>query len=241
MNTYKDRQIIVEEVNIETNEQLSLVQVKFRVGKDIKCFFNSQVCENKYFNTGVTISKSLAVVPFVCNVLPLVWLTDSELILEELDSCFNESIPNIKKGYETIYPRLNFNGLVSVQSVVVNENDGHGSLCLFSGGVDSIATIIAHMSEKPMLFSVHGADIPLNDEVAWRVMEQHLVKMADGWSLRNICCHSNFRCFMDEECLCKLLSTIGLKYDWWTGFQACLGLVGLVAPLTKDLKIKKSF
>jgi len=234
------KKIIVDDVHISRDEQSVTVQVKFSVGEDLEQYIDSQILENKYFAVadGGVIPKSLAVVPFVCNVLPLVWLTDAELVLDELDNCFYESIPNIKKGYEDMYPQLCFKGHIVVKTNVVNDNFGQKSLCLFSGGVDSYATLFAHMSEKPLLLAVHGADVPLSDIAAWAIVEQGIIDTAKQFSLDYICCQSNFRTFVNEQNLNVLLSKIKCKEDWWHGFQHGIGLIGLVAPLSTVESIK---
>lgn len=49
------------------------------------------------------VPDSIASIPFVCCVLPIVWMSDSILEIPELDEAFYDCIPNVKKGYETLY------------------------------------------------------------------------------------------------------------------------------------------
>ena len=44
------------------------------------------------------VPKNIAVIPFIVNVLPIVWLTDAILEVEELDRTFYNSINRFKQG-----------------------------------------------------------------------------------------------------------------------------------------------
>lgn len=43
------------------------------------------------------VPHSIAVIPFVCNILPIVWLIDAELTIDEIDRNFFDSIESFKK------------------------------------------------------------------------------------------------------------------------------------------------
>ena len=50
------------------------------------------------------VPDGIAAIPFVCNVLPLVWLSDALLEVPELDYAFYECIPQFKEGYCAMFP-----------------------------------------------------------------------------------------------------------------------------------------
>ena len=45
------------------------------------------------------VPDSILVIPFLCNILPIVWITNSTLIVDKIDKNFYESIDKFKKGY----------------------------------------------------------------------------------------------------------------------------------------------
>ena len=62
--------------------------------------------ENFFVEYSCNISNipfGIAVIPFLCNILPIVWVYDADVYLEVCDKTFLESIPEFKKGYEDMY------------------------------------------------------------------------------------------------------------------------------------------
>ncbi|MDU1906884.1 MAG: hypothetical protein E6760_00310, partial [Eggerthella sp.] len=82
------------------------------------------------------VSRAIAVVPFLCNVLPIAWIYDACIELEEVDADFFYAVNEIKRGYENLYPQYPFAGDITADRLVksVRSSDGiPGSLALFSG------------------------------------------------------------------------------------------------------------
>lgn len=168
----------------------------------------------------------------MCNVLPIVWLTDATLYLDELDEDFYNCVEKLKQGYREIYPNLQFKGKIECKKIrYEREECNQRSLVFFSGGVDAFATLIAHIDEFPTLFSICGADVKLANITGWNTVMKQIKEVSDNFNLSTIQCYSNFREFIDEEKLCELVTDLGAKDDYWHGFQHGIGLIGHVAPL----------
>lgn len=85
--------------------------IDFEVSNNLKTYFKSTTFWYKMEGLK-NVPKSIVVIPFVCNILPIAWLANSTIFLQELDVDFYKSIEEIKKGYINMYPMLSFNGLV---------------------------------------------------------------------------------------------------------------------------------
>ncbi|MCM1137466.1 MAG: hypothetical protein NC453_02655 [Muribaculum sp.] len=95
--------------------------VKFEASEDMKRFFKSPYeFRTSYSSSIVGVPDSIAVIPFICNVLPIIWLSDSTLEVNEIDKDFYESIPNFKMGYTKMYPMLKFKGNYIANSLFSN-------------------------------------------------------------------------------------------------------------------------
>ena len=212
----------------------NLIKVSFEYSIELKQYFltNEFTCEYNFLRED--IPYGIAVIPFVCNVLPIVWLTDSELILSELDEDFCRSIDLFKQGYIDMYPMLEFRGKTSVGEVkkYIPHNSG-GSACFFSGGVDAFNTLFQHLDEHPALITVWGADVSLNDVRGWEIVRQHSQNTAEQLNLNFYTIKCNFHCFLNERILNKMIRSSG--DGWWHGFQHGVGLIGLAAPLAYSL------
>lgn len=193
-------------------------------------FIPPNVFITEYNQDLIDLPENIAVIPFLCNILPIIWLTNSELILDEIDQDFYNSIDCFKKGYIQMYPMLSFQGTISAKKIIENTpSQQNHCACFFSAGIDAFATLIAHLSDKPDLISLRGSDIDLNDSDGWRNFETTLAKTKRLFDFSQKKVTSNFRKIINEGLLNSLVTLSG--DGWWHGFQHGIGLIGHAAPL----------
>lgn len=202
----------------------------YDISENIKKYFNTK--ENfyvEYSDSIVDVPEGVMVIPFICNILPIIWLTNSILIIDEIDEDFYNSINNFKQGYINMYPNLKFNGELKINRIVNNLQKQTNNGTLFSGGVDAFATLIAHIKEKPTLITVWGADIHIDDTEGWQNVYQHILDTAQLFNLPFSIIKCNLKDFLNPKTTCDLVRKSG--DDYWHGFQHGIGLLGLSSPL----------
>lgn len=227
--------IRVSNITIEKNKLF----VKFIVSDNLKIYFKEMSFWAEYSEDISDTPNSIAIIPFLCNVLPLVWVTDSDFVFDEIDATFYDNIHKIKKGYIEMYPMLKFGGNIIIRSTINNKKDDFCTknvACLFSGGIDAFATLFAHIKEMPQLISIWGADIKLKDDKSWFVAKNHIDNTANACNLQTpINIKSNFVEFLDQiECNRLVQST---KFNYWYGLQHGIGLLSLCAPIAYSKSI----
>lgn len=217
------------------------ISISFNVSNELKRFFNTfsfeYSCEDAEY-----IPNSVLVIPFVCNVIPLVWLTDSVLYLKELDSSFYKSIDEFKKGYIQMYPMLSFRGDIQVESLENNEYVPERNLVLFSGGVDALTTTLRHKDENIELLTLWGsADFPLDDNRGWRIQWENIKYNASQLNLIPHYMRTNFYEFIPSwgNDYHDLIGSVGKKEEisWWHEMQHGIGIIGHAAPYAYLYKI----
>ncbi len=172
----------------------------------------------------------MAIIPFVCNILPILWITDSTLVVGQIDEDFYHSIPRIREGYAKMYPKVDFRGNIEAAEIV-RERFSPGerrSLLFFSGGVDANSSLIAHRDESPCLMTIWGADITPDNETGWQKVHGHTVRTATEFGLPYVEVKSNFRTFLDPSRFGREKA----KWDnsYWHRLQHGIGLIGHAAP-----------
>ena len=212
------------------------IEYKYEVMGEWKEAFNLEESFFIEYSRDISgISQSTAIVPFICNILPIAWVYDAEIHAERCDKAFYESISEFKKGYFDMYPHMDFKG--NFQSDILEENcynDG-GAAAFFSGGVDAFNTLVNHCDEKPLLMTIWGADVKLNDTAGWKNVENHLKFTAEKFGIQFITIKSNFRQFIKESVLSTKVR--GISGDnWWHGFQHGIGIIGHAAPVCSAMK-----
>jgi hypothetical protein len=184
------------------------------------------------------IPDGILIIPFLCNVLPIAWVVNATIHVDEIDKNFYESISEFKKGYYNMYPLINFSGKVMANKTFEYNIPPPPSICskrrnnlvFFSGGVDAFNTLINHYEEKPILMTLWGSDIFFDDTQGWNNVKEHVYKTAEQLCLEYILIKSNFRKFLNESSLSKLVSKRA-NDGWWHGFQHGIGIIGHAAPV----------
>ena len=221
--------IRIENICIDSNK----IEIIYSISEGLNTFFSEKEKSFwiEYSEDISSVPPGIAVIPFVCNVLPIIWLTDSVLYLSSIDKTFYDSIKEFKQGYVNMYPMLEFKGSVEPQKIVDNHygTDG-GNAAFFSGGVDAFTTLICHRSEHPTLITLRGADVKLDDTEGWTNVYNHLQDTVKQFNLPTpICVTSNFRTFIDEGRLSQLV--VKSNDGWWHGFQHGIGILSQAAPI----------
>lgn len=213
--------------------------VAFSLSANLNRYFNEPHLFRVEYSQDISgVPEGILVIPFITNVLPIIWLTDAVLHVPRLDRVFYDSIPEIKKGYADMSPMLTFKGRVEVDEL--EEHDVSPSeqvAAFFSGGVDAFTTLIRHREEKPILLTMRGSDIKLTDEEGWQVVHDHTLETARQFDLPEpVFITSNFRTFLREGDLTNLVKASGDNY--WHGYQHGIGLIGHAAPVAFRRRLK---
>ena len=205
------------------------VTCKFTLTGEWEKFFTADSMKVEYGIDISNVPKSVAVIPFLANILPIVWVCDAELVIPELDKSFYDSIPDFKKGYTDMYPMLDLKGTVTVGSIIDNALQGTGAIAFFSGGVDAFNTLVKHATEKPTLVTLWGADVKLSDSEGWEKVETHIKGTAKAFGIEYVSVKTEFRSFIKESPLSVAVEKSG--DGWWHGFQHGIGIICHAAPI----------
>ncbi|MBO5870958.1 MAG: hypothetical protein J6Q89_09435 [Clostridia bacterium] len=226
---------IIKLINIQKKEHT--LEYEFTTTEGLRKYFSGKPFRIEYTFSVESIPNSIAAVPFVCNVLPIIWLTNSVLELNELDKAFYDSIPQFKQGYVEMFPECNFLGIISVKSLVECDIPStEKSATFFSGGLDAVNTLVMHLDEKPALISIWGSDIKYENASGWKVVHDEISKTAKLYNLNDIVIRSTFREFDNEY---ELENTI--KINWWHDLKHGIGLLGHAAPYVYEQGISKLY
>ena len=206
------------------------IEYDFSVSDGFIKFFSGRKFIIEYPENMELVPDAIAAVPFVCNVLPLIWLADALLEVPELDQAFYDCIPDIQKGYSAMFPESVFAGTVVVRSLVRCDIPGTDRCAaFFSGGLDSVQTLISHLDEKPELISIWGSDIRYDNDEGWKLVHQGIAEYSEKYGLKDVVIKSTFREFEIEWKLDESYKA-QLKDGWWHGVQHGIGLISHAAP-----------
>lgn len=178
------------------------------------------------------VPRGIAIIPLLSNILPIIWFSNSEIIIDELDETFYKSIEKIKNAYMKMHSKANLRGEIIVKKIINYDYKASNECAtFFSGGVDSLSTLISRIDRQPKLVTLWGSDIKLQDKIGWNNVENEVVNFAENMNLKNVFIKSSFREFINEGILTKKYSKCMKDDDnWWHGAQHGIGLIGHIAP-----------
>ncbi len=204
------------------------LDIKFKMSEDFKDFLKEKHYFIEYLKLDYDLRDcpdSICVIPAVSNLLPLIWFFNSRLIVDELDKNFFKSIDDIKKGYQHMFPFIDFKGKVIVKNLVDNEYEAEdNSVVLFSQGIDSLNTFVNHADENLHLTTIHGSDIPLSKTEGLEYLSKTIDEFAKTHDCENSFIKSNFRRCMNYPNLDDQLPE-NMKKSWWHQLQHGIGIL----------------
>ena len=183
------------------------------------------------------VPKAILTIPAVANIAPVCWATDADLFIDTLDRTFCNSLQRVQDAFSDFYPILETSASTFVnkpRDVPAPLNDESSSGVLFSGGIDSLATLVRQHKESPTLFTVRGADIGLDQDDAWQRTRSLVSKCAAEYDLENQFIESNLYTFINRPTLSGLFGYDITDGAWWSGVQHGMGLLGISAPVAYD-------
>lgn len=89
--------------------QQSAVTYSCHIEGDWKKYFRQDVPMCVEYSMDISgVPESVLVLPLLCNIMPIAWLCDAQICLEEVDADFCEHLGEIRAGYQTMYPMFKF-------------------------------------------------------------------------------------------------------------------------------------
>lgn len=206
------------------------IEYTFQVSQGLSRFFSGKPFWIEYPVDVESVPDGIAAVPFAACVLPLIWVSDATLEVPELDKAFYGCIPELKKGYEAMYPETSFAGRLEVGKRIECQTPASKKCAaFFSGGLDSVLTLLRHLEEKPDLISIWGSDVTVDNEEGWKPVDEAISAYTRKYDLNGVTIRSAFRDFDLEWELDKVYME-QLKANWWYGMKHGLALLGHAAP-----------
>ena len=232
--------VVLDNVTVNKNR----IDYSYSKDKELELFFDDDYPFFIEYMTDISfeqVPKSILTVPFVTNLLPLCWLADFTIEVNELDEAFYHSIEDIKRGFQQIYPTVKIGGEVVAKELVKNDYEtSDKKACLFSGGVDASFTFMRHRDEHPTILNVWGVDVSFDDTEGHKEVDEYCKKLAQEFKTEYICIKSTIRKFVDEVYLNKAMYKL-LEDYWWHGAQHSIGLLSLLAPYDYVHKVKTNY
>lgn len=222
--------------------QGSYVSYRFEARGKIKEYLNTDTFFIAYNQDMTSVPKSILTIPFVSSLIPLMWLTNTVMWVEELDRTFYDSIFKVQAAYQRLYYHYELKGnLVPAKLVENTFEPKRDSLLLFSGGIDANTTYVRIRQQNPLLFNIQGWYKKLSDvDEAAEADIRDITKFAQMENLDFTYAKSNFAVLLNNAVFAKNIQK-KLGDSWWHGFQHSMAFISIAIPLAYLHKIQNIY
>lgn len=188
------------------------------------------------YDASVSLSdmeNTLLAIPFLLNVLPLIWISSETFRVRRLDGALAASLEETREAFRALYPRHRWDGSLRADEVtpVADSAAGRNKAMLFSGGVDSVYSALRH--RRPLELITILSSLGVFD---WREPDSN--RAAREYFERFAECHGHRLHFVASN-LGTLISPQALRGIWprprfWLNeVQHGLGFAGITAPVLR--------
>lgn len=218
------------------------VEYNFHVTGILAPYFTSNTLWVDYQENMEEVPYSLLVAPFVASILPLMWVTNTVMWVNEIDRNFYESILRVKDAYQRLYYHYPLRGNIIPAKFVENKlSINKEALLLFSGGLDANCSYVRIHDKKPLLLNIQGWYRNLSDIDSAAEAD---IRDTGNFAKREGCdfsfAKSNFAVLVRENLWTK---NIRPKFgdSWWHGFQHSMAFITIAMPLAFKYGIEKIY
>lgn len=166
--------------------------------------------------------------PFLVELAPVIWRLGLHVTCTYGEKDFFENLTLLRNAYRTIWKELPFLGSINpLFNKAVSQNNnvsdfeniqtqkGSG-ISLYSGGVDSISSLINHIDDISTLLTFIGGDIALNDTKGHATVKNKSLSLAKKLNKDSVGIISNFQDLLKYKYLDNYLPKSCI---WWTCIQ----------------------
>ena len=210
------------------------IDYELDVSANIRKYFFTRKPWVKY-DVEIQNIPSINTIPILSSVLPLAWLTGSDIEVDTIDSNYLEGVTNIQKDFKYMYPNGRFETTIHYNSAEINSSSVNElSYALnFSGGLDSTYTLIENLSLNPRLIMLFGADMDSDNNDEINEVKIRYSKFASRHGLKINFIETNARESLDEDRITHDFYNV-LGAHFWGQLQIGMFHIGMVAPLSMN-------
>lgn len=184
---------------------------------------------------GVDISDvppGILYIPAVSNVVQVAWATGVDVQVSTLDATFAAALTLIQEIIKSFVPAFPCSTSIHVDRLETNRFRGSKVALLFSGGLDSVTSLIKCRDKVSVLIFLRGADIPLRyKEFVEREFSRN-ARFAASQGLDFASPTIDIWSFLNHKLLTADFGRYLANGSWWGGLHHMVAMVGTCAPLS---------
>ena len=191
-----------------------------------------------YYDTDIYADPSIINIPLLATILPLAWITGSDVHLNVIDRRFKESMDHLQQDFKKTYSLGPFTTKIKAKKLTDNKisliDTEAKTALLFSGGVDSTYSMVKNLEHKPRLLMIWGVDnFPYPENKSqWDLIFSTYSEQANRLKLPINLIQTNITQILDEKRINHAFHKVLYNGSFRFLFQHSLILLPLMAPIS---------
>lgn len=194
------------------------------------------------------VDPAVLVLPALGAVLPVAYAAGVAVRTETVDAEYAASAEDLAYTWSTIHrtfaPPDTFalaGERVRAPASATGQPSGPGSpaLLLYSGGLDSSASLLSHRDDVRVLLSAWFGDLPLAQDARWQTVARAIEASPATAGRRRVTVRTNLRQMTRDLRLSRERLPRGLP--WWAAAHHGMALLSLAAPVTAALDLRRTY
>ncbi len=221
--------IVLDHISIDNN----LVKYDFHTNEELKVYFKTDNLFIQYEEDMTSVPLSILTIPFVNIMAGFSWLTDSMLMVDEIDRTYYDSFKRLKIAYSEQH-HTTFHGIFIPSRIVDNffDNPTKESMLMFGGGVDCHTSFLRHRETVSIIINIYGWLYNLGDYSEVDVSDANYTRnFAINMGIKATHVRSNFAAMFDLQCIDKKLCLPKIKTSYWYGILHAMAFLSISAPI----------
>lgn len=188
------------------------------------------------------VDPALLILPALGAVLPVSYASGVTIQVTSVDADFAGAAEQMAPVWSASYPKFasakDFS-LMGSRIAARRCPTSHKALLLYSGGLDSVTSLLANRDHVQTLLSVWGGDVGLSDDALWQELSSLISHSPLTKQYDQITARTNWRDLVKQFRLIHDFMEEG--GDWWAGAQHGLTLLTLAAPVTAVMGLERIY
>lgn len=217
--------IIIGRPEAEGNTVTNEITVPKKLGRYVKGNFYATYDEE------IKCDESIQVIPALSSMLPLAWLSGSDVHVHRLDRTFFNAMNKLQVKYHELYPGALFKTKIVFNELIDNVVGVEGAALNFSGGVDSTYALASIFNLRPRLIMLFRYTHRLEHRSFFNKVSKMYRALARNAGLTFNVVDSNIRDILDFNVMNRNFKRC-LGTTVWGSVQQVINQLGVVAPLS---------
>lgn len=184
------------------------------------------------YSEEIRANESILIIPVLASILPLAWLTETDIMVDKIDETYLGSIYILQDKLKRIYPKVPFGVRIHAEELVSNRIKKEETAIPFSGGLDSLYTLANNWMLDPYVVFIHGLT-----HRTWNIRySEKAEKLYSKWTedqlFRFCTIKTNIRELLAQRRINKAFKTVLGIDDFYGPLQLPILLSGIIAPLS---------